>query len=205
MFDRRRKRHIFAAIREYVWPSAGWRRALAYMRHRIARIPGTSYAIAAGFACGAAVSFTPFIGLHFLLAAFLAWIIGGNILTSAMGTVIGNPWTFPFIWIAIYNIGSWLLGIPKTDDLLGQIYVTLDAHSLMDIIKSPLDVLGPFLHTILLPMFIGGLILGSIVWIILFWILEKLVREYKHKKHLRHMAAAKKRRLKSEERARSVS
>ncbi len=163
------------------------------MRHRLARIPGTSYAIAAGFASGAAVSFTPFIGLHFLMAALLAWIIGGNILTSAMGTAVGNPWTFPFIWIAIYHVGCWLLGMPATDDLLGLIYATLDQHSMLDMLQSPLITLGPLLQSTLLPMFVGGLLLGSIVWISFFWPIEKLVREYKHKRYLKRMAASKRR------------
>lgn len=190
MFKRRNKKHIFAATRDYFWPSSGWGRSFHYLRHRLARIPGTPYAIAAGFASGAAVSFTPFIGLHFLLAALLAWIIGANILTSAMGTFVGNPWTFPFIWIAIYHVGCWLLGIPTTEDLLAQIYITLDTHSLMEILSSPLETLGPFLQSIILPMFIGGLLLGSVIWIIFYWILEKLVREYKHKQFIKRSQAA---------------
>nr|WP_268939780.1 DUF2062 domain-containing protein [Paremcibacter congregatus] len=173
-----------------MWPAAGWSRVFSYLRHRLARIPGTPYAIAAGFACGAAVSFTPFIGLHFLLAALLAWIIGGNILTSAMGTVVGNPWTFPFIWIAIYHVGCWLLGMPTTDDLLGQIYQTLDDYSLMEILSAPMMTLGPFLQSIILPMFVGGLIIGSMVWIVFYWVLEKIVREYKHNRYLKRSAAA---------------
>jgi len=163
------------------------------LRHRLARIPGSSYAIAAGFACGAAVSFTPFIGLHFLLAALLAWIIGGNILTSAMGTAVGNPWTFPFIWIAIYQVGCWLLGMPTADDLLGVIYATLDQYSMLEIVRSPLVTLGPLIQSTLLPMFVGGLLLGSLVWIVIFWPVEKLVREYKHKRYLKRMAASKRR------------
>ncbi len=164
------------------------------MRHRLARIPGTPYAIAAGFACGAAVSFTPFLGLHFLLAAILAWIIGANIFTSAMGTAIGNPWTFPAILPATYYLGCWLLGMPGTDNFLVQINDTLGKFSLSEILVSPLATLGPFIQSTLLPMFIGGLLMGSVVWIVFFWILEKLVREHKHKRFVKRAAAARKRR-----------
>ena len=160
------------------------------MRHRLARIPGTSYAIAAGFACGAAVSFMPFLGFHFLLAALLAWIMGANILTSAMGTVVGNPWTFPFILPATYYVGCWLIGMPGADDFLGQINDTLGKYSVTEILASPLTTLGPFLQSTVLPMFIGGLLLGSVVWLICYWGLEKLVREYKHKRFLKRAAAA---------------
>lgn len=180
---------MLATAREYFWPSAGWRRALSYLKHRLARIPGTSYAIAAGFACGAAVSFTPFLGLHFLLAALLAWIIGANIFTSAMGTVIGNPWTFPVIFPATYYVGCWLLGMPGNDDFLAQIHDTLGRYRLAEILSSPMSTLGPFLKLTLLPMFIGSLLVGSVIWFILFWVLEKLVREYKIKRFVRRSRA----------------
>jgi len=163
------------------------------MRHRLARIPGTPYAIAAGFACGASVSFTPFLGLHFLLAALLAWIIGANIFTSAMGTAVGNPWTFPFILPTTYQVGCWLLGMPGTDDFLGQIKDMLTRYNLMEILTSPMATLGPFLQSTILPMFVGGLLVGSVVWIICYWALEKLVREYKHKRYLKRTSAAKRR------------
>lgn len=110
MFRRRKNRSLLTKIREFVWPSIGWRRAATYFAHRVRRLPGTPESIAAGLACGVAISFTPFIGFHFLLAALLSWIIGGNLLASAIGTAAGNPWTFPFIWAWIYTAGHWILG-----------------------------------------------------------------------------------------------
>ena len=77
---------------------------------QLKRLKGTPYSIAAGFACGVAVSFTPFIGLHLVLAAITAWIIRGNVVSSAIGTIVGNPWTFPFIWVAVLSTGRFLLG-----------------------------------------------------------------------------------------------
>ena len=34
----------------------------------------------------------------------------GNLIASALGTAVGNPWTFPFIWAWIYTVGYWILG-----------------------------------------------------------------------------------------------
>ena len=76
-----------------------------YLTHRVVRIPGSSYSIACGLAFGAAVSFTPFIGLHFLISMGLAWVFRANVIAAAIGTVVGNPWTFPFIWLATYQTG----------------------------------------------------------------------------------------------------
>lgn len=77
---------------------------------RLYRMNGSSRSIAAGLACGVAISFTPFVGLHFVLAALVAWLLKGNILASAIGTAAGNPWTFPFIWLATLYTGRELLG-----------------------------------------------------------------------------------------------
>jgi uncharacterized protein (DUF2062 family) len=61
-------------------------------------------------ACGAAISFTPFVGFHVVLGALLALIVRGNLLAVVAGTLVGNPWTFPFIWVASYEVGQYLLG-----------------------------------------------------------------------------------------------
>ena len=91
MFKRREKISVFSRVGDFFWPQSGWKRSSHYLFHRLARLPGTPYSIAAGFACGAAVSFTPFVGLHFVLGGVFAYIIRGNILSSAIGTAVGNP------------------------------------------------------------------------------------------------------------------
>ncbi len=82
LFRARRKPAIADRLRQFIWPRSGWRRAFSYVAHRLARLPGTPYSIAAGFACGAAISFTPFLGLHFVLAGLLAWALGANIIAA---------------------------------------------------------------------------------------------------------------------------
>ena len=81
-----------------------------YVVKRATRLSGTPHSIAAGLACGVAISFTPFIGFHLLGAFLLCLLVRGNYLAAAAGTLVGNPWTFPFIWVAIYQLGHLLLG-----------------------------------------------------------------------------------------------
>ena len=181
MFRRRKKQSFLIKVREFLWPSAGWRRAGHYMKHRLARIDGSPYAIAAGFASGAAVSFTPFVGFHFIFAAIIAWIVRGNILTSAIGTAVGNPWTFPFIWAASYNVGINLLGGTATNDLMGQLDKMFGNFTIVDLVNDPLNALGPFLETIFFPMLLGGTIIGASLWFFIYWPIYKLVSEYKIK------------------------
>jgi uncharacterized protein (DUF2062 family) len=83
-----------------------------YVVKRITRLSGTPHSIAAGAACGVAISFTPFIGFHLLGACLLCMLVRGNYLAAAVGTLVGNPWTFPFIWVVTYQLGHALLGSP---------------------------------------------------------------------------------------------
>jgi uncharacterized protein (DUF2062 family) len=110
MFKRRATRSPFSHIFGFLWPQMGWRRAVSYYWHRLKRIPGTPESIAMGFACGAAASMMPFMGFHFILSAVLAWLFRGSIIASAIGTAVGNPWTFPFIWVGTYEIGQFFIG-----------------------------------------------------------------------------------------------
>ena len=110
MFKRRKKQPLFRRLLNLIWPKNGWKRASKYILLRLNRLKGTPREIAAGVACGVAISFTPFVGFHFVLAAITAWFVRGNILASALGTAAGNPWTFPLIWLSVFYCGLWLTG-----------------------------------------------------------------------------------------------
>ncbi len=162
IFDRRYKPSLGSRARNMIWPRSGWSRATRYLAHRVRRMPGTPYAIAAGFACGAAVSMSPFPGLHFVLSGLLAWVIGGSILASAIGTAVGNPWTFPFIWIWIYNLGSWILG---SGNELGNAVLSLSY-----LLDHPLDIL--------LPMLVGSVPTAILIWLVFFWPIRRMLHGY---------------------------
>ncbi len=180
MFRRRRELSILARARELLWPAMGWRRAWAYVFHRVKRLPGSPHAIAVGFACGAAVSFTPYIGFHFVGAALVAWIIGGNLMASAIGTVVGNPWTFPFIWAGVYRLGVLMLGRDPGDAL-----------------SEPLTLTYIFAHpgAILLPMSIGAVPVAVAAWVVSYWVVREIVADYQL---LRQRARARRRRRRGE-------
>jgi uncharacterized protein len=110
VFRRRHPVPLRERLSRWLWPHIGWRRTGAYLLKRTVRLSGTPHSIAAGVACGAAISFTPFIGFHLLGTLLLVWLVRGNYLAGAIGTLIGNPWTYPFIWVATYKLGLVLLG-----------------------------------------------------------------------------------------------
>lgn len=179
MFKRRHKRPWHETLREWVWPRSGWRRSMQYVVYRLQRLPDTPYRIAAGVACGTAVSFTPFMGLHLLLALVLAFAMRANIVASALGTLVGNPWTFPFIWVFIYRFGGALLGLDTSVPLKDRI----GGGSLM---SDPLAVLEP----VLWPMIAGGIPIAILVWLLTYFPLRRLIERRRAKRAKRFESAS---------------
>lgn len=147
--------------------------------HRLGRLKASPHSLAAGFACGAAVSFLPFVGFHFLLAGLLAFCIRSSILASALGTIVGNPWTFPFIWISTYRVGRWLgfggtSGAAERIDFGGTLVRALDAVWSLDVPHLVYAV-----WPIVKPMTAGGLVLGTAVWIVAYLLLRPVLAAYK--------------------------
>lgn len=65
--------------------------------------------VAASFAIGVAISFTPLIGLHWVIALLLAFILKLNKVDVLLGTLVVNPLTLPPVaWVAIH-LGRFLL------------------------------------------------------------------------------------------------
>ena len=161
---------------------------MRYTLYRLARLPGTPHSIAAGFACGVAMSFTPLVGVHILLALFLSWLIGGSFLSAIIGTIVGNPWTFPFIWLWIYNFGLWL-GFATVDAGqadFGAFFADLIDASLRVDMGFIVDRAWP----ILAPMLVGGAITALAVWLSFYFILKPLLKAYQNKGARRHRPAA---------------
>lgn len=165
LFKRRDPISLKRRLETVFWPRAGWRRSATYFGHRLSRLPGSPSGIAAGFACGAAISFTPLIGLHFIGAAVLAWALRGNIFASAVGTVVGNPWTFPLIWIWIFNLGIWILGWEAGRELPEEMSFTI-------IVDYPWEIF--------LPMLVGGIPTALFAWFAFFFPVKRIVAGYQN-------------------------
>lgn len=81
-----------------------------YYQKRLMRLSGSPHSIAAGFSAGVALAMTPFLGFHYLLCFVVAFLVRGNVLAAVLGTSLGNPLTFPFIWLGTFETGSLILG-----------------------------------------------------------------------------------------------
>jgi len=182
MFKRRVKRSFLRKLQEFFWPRSGWRRSMWYMLHRLARLPGTAYSIACGFACGAAISFTPFVGLHFIIGGIWAWTMRANIIASAIGTAVGNPWSFPFIWIWIYKLGLWMgvgAGGREADELdFGSRFGEMLGATLNLDFAYLYDTAWP----VWWPMFVGSLPTAVVAWFVFYWPLKIAVGTYQRRR-----------------------
>lgn len=125
---------MWKRVCEFFWPSMGPKRYAKYLARRTQRLSASPHAVAAGVASGAAVSIFPFVGFHFILGFVLAFFTRGSMLAAAIGTALGNPITFPFIFAATYNLGRLILPGEQKDaeallkgtemsDLMGNMFV----------------------------------------------------------------------------------
>ena len=106
---RSRNSSYMKKMQKILWPKKGFQRSFYYVRERLSRMSGSTHALSLGMACGAAASMTPFLGLHFIIAAVLAYLVRGNLFTSAIGTLVGNPWSVPLIWAADNYVGAFVI------------------------------------------------------------------------------------------------
>ena len=139
------------------------------------------YEIACGFAIGAAISFTPFLGLHIIISAIIAYIMRASIISSAIGTIVGNPLTFPFIWALVYNTGV-MVGVDVGNggvEALGSINL-LDLLFRNDYSLTPEYIqMWTDLFNVIYVFVIGSIPWVIITWIIFFAIIYPLIKKYK--------------------------
>lgn len=154
------------------------------MLRRVSRISGSPHAIAAGVASGAAVSFLPLPGLHFGLGAVLALCVRGSLIASAIGTVIGNPWTFPFIWLGSYKLGRAIgfgEGAAVAEGSIGRHL----SGVVNDILEGRFQAAALDSWPVFGPMLVGGGIMGLAVWLAFYFGLRRLITAYQHRRQTR--------------------
>ena len=171
LFKRRDQMGYFERLRVWLWPRVSWRRSTAYFFKRILRLSATPYAISMGAAAGAFTSCTPFIGLHFVIAAIIAYLLRGNLIASAVGTSFGNPLTFPFIWAATYETGHLILGgnSPELPEFGEKLY------------RQSFEQLWPLIK----PMMVGAVPVGLASALVMYVIVYQSVTVYQTKRRKR--------------------
>ena len=199
VFKRRDRPPLLSRLRQLLLPRRGWRRGIEYLGHRVRRLPDTPHRIALGFACGVYASFTPFFGLHFVVAVALARVLRGNMVSSLIGTAVGNPLTFPLIASVSLALGRRILGYGVTgrdfsriSDAFAQAFAAI-WHGILSRFgrgDSEWQNLIPFFRDIIWPYFVGGLLPGLVAAIVGYYLTRPLIAAYQTRRRARMLRRA---------------
>ncbi|MBI1362677.1 MAG: DUF2062 domain-containing protein [Proteobacteria bacterium] len=167
----RKRRSFLEHAREWLWPSSGWFAFMRWLELVLKRKSGSAHEVALGFAAGVFISFLPINGFHFLGGALVAYVLGGSILASAIGTFVGNPWTFPFIWLAALDLGNYVLGVQNPHQLP-------ESFSL----KTVFGNFSFWAEHYIWPMMVGGFPLGIIAAALFYFPLRYNIERYRERR-----------------------
>ncbi|MDG1739423.1 MAG: DUF2062 domain-containing protein [Paracoccaceae bacterium] len=197
VFKRREKRSYGQLVAHLVYPRGGWSRAVQYIRHRVNRLPDSPERIARGIFAGVLTAFTPFYGLHFILAYLIAKAMRANVFAALTATFFGNPLTYFPIAVLSIRIGNFLVGTggvdedkqgimhkfgQATDDLWDNfkaIFTHREAHW---------DRLIDFYDQVFYPFMIGGIIPGVITGLIAYYLSVPVIRAYQKRRTAKRRA-----------------
>ena len=191
VFKRRDRRSPVQIASEFVYPRGGWTRAFHYVKHRVRRLPDSPERIARGIGAGVFAAFTPFYGMHFVVAALLARLLNGNILAALSGTFFGNPLTYVPIGVISLQTGHFLLGTEfekgETHGLMRKF-----ARALGDLKDNFLSMfsdrvadwhgLSIFYHDVFYPYMIGGIIPGIVAGVVCYYLSLPVTRTYQQRR-----------------------
>jgi uncharacterized protein len=169
LFRRREAESLLERMRVHLWPRRSWTRSSRYVVYRLRRLSDTPHAVALGFAIGVFTATTPFLGTHMVMAALLAWVIGGSVVAALLGTFVGNPLTYPLFWYSTYEVGNLMLRgrmVQKQIDLSGGIF------------QKSIDQLWPILK----PMTLGSIPVGLALAALSYVLVKPMVEAYKHRR-----------------------
>ncbi|WP_320199344.1 DUF2062 domain-containing protein [Agrobacterium sp. rho-13.3] len=156
-----------------IWPRMGFRRSLRYMKLKLVRLSASPYSVAAGVAIGVAVAWTPFLGVHIIIAMALGFILRANLVAAALGTTFANPITFPLIWASTWELGHFMLGRGDSNASGHVDFVTMFSH------MNFLQLWRPVLE----PMTVGALIPAALSAIIAYVSVYAIIRGFRTRKH----------------------
>ena len=134
----------------------------------------------------------------FILSGIIAYLLRGSIIASAIGTFIGNPLTFPFIWALVYSTGSLMVGIDTSAHNIGELFnfalekiseinswhllFLSDYSTAINTVSDYLKMWSD-LFNVLYIFIIGSLPWVVIVWFTFFISIYILVKNYKEKEN----------------------
>ncbi|WP_135505888.1 DUF2062 domain-containing protein [Roseovarius aestuariivivens] len=193
VFKRRDRLPWWKATLRVFWPKSGWSRAFQYVKHRVRRLPDPPHRIARGIFAGIFVTFSPLFGLHFFLAAGLAWVMRGNVVAALLSTFVGNPLTFLPIAAMSLQTGHAIFGMRgmiehQVQGTLGGTFVDAgrdlkqNIWALFTDAPSDWSHLRIFFDEVFLPYLVGGLVPGAFFGLLGYYVSLPVIQAYQNRR-----------------------
>lgn len=146
---------------------------------RLLAIDDTPERTALAFSVGVFIAFSPFLGLHTIIATALAFLFRFNKIAIYTGTFVNNPFlTLVPIILGSYAVGAFFMGRP----------LALPAEGLA-LLKEPHLLTGDYWRSlfdhswdVLAPFTIGGLVLSVICSLAAYPLTLYLLRAHRRRK-----------------------
>jgi hypothetical protein len=161
------------------WSRAGIERRLESLLHTHDTPKRTAFALALGVAVG----FSPFIGLHLPMGILLAFAFNLNRVAVIGGVCSNLPWIMAFYYAAATALGTWLLGSPIPERLMGSLHEAWKIQQWEARIDALAVILQPLLWPFILGSLIGCLVLALAAYYLSLPILMAVRRRREHSRH----------------------
>jgi uncharacterized protein (DUF2062 family) len=137
---------------------------------------------ALAFSIGVFIAFSPFLGLHTILATFIAFIFRFNKVAIYTGTFLNNPpLTLVPIIVASYAVGAFFMGRPLRIPPEG-----------VELLKNPHLLTGEYYRllfvqslTIVVPFALGGMVLSVVCSLIAYPLTLRALRAVRDRKAIK--------------------
>lgn len=117
--------------------------------------------VARAMVAGLLPATSPFLGLHHILAIFLAVVMRANVPVAVVVQTVNNPLTIPIYYTMAYHVGEVMLGRPaKYENRIGEKIQKLDET---DGIRAKLRMLAGELAMVAVPLMLGCTVIGVVV------------------------------------------
>lgn len=171
--------------------SRRWTATLRFAARRLSGLRASPHEIALGCAAGAFASITPLLGVQTLLAIAIAALLRASVPAAVIGTFVGNPLSWPFIWASTYAMGLQIVGLDGVfDPSVFERNVLMVWGAFLQHSPQLLDVTAALLWPLLWPMLAGSLPIGLLIAAIVYYISRNVVRAWRVRRMTRTTAAA---------------
>ncbi len=140
----------------------------------LARLPDTPGRIAAAFAFGVFLGFSPLIGLQTILGIGLAFILRLSRVAVILGTWVNLPWIVPIYYVFATEAGARLLGHTGAAGLAGKLGTFVSEASLsFKMLSDLVTLLRPVVWPFVLGTTVGGLLLAFVAYFVMLAVLQQ--------------------------------